>query len=218
VDPAPHPIALHGIGPHGIGLIVAMAEGRVIGAGGRLPWHLPADLRHFRTLTLGKPIVMGRRTFESIGRPLPGRTNIVVTRDPEVRGAGVWVARDLETALAMARPLGEVMVIGGASIYARALPLCERIYLTEVHAKINGDTWFPDYDPGEWREYNRSDHPPDPANRYPYSFVVLERVRGSRPRSARCCGAPIQGPLPRHGATAGPEPLRDSSVSPREIK
>ncbi|MDQ3776326.1 MAG: dihydrofolate reductase [Pseudomonadota bacterium] len=159
-------------------MVVAMAEGRVIGAGGRLPWHLPADLRHFRTLTLGKPIVMGRRTFESIGRPLPGRTNIVVTRDAEVRGAGVQVARDLEAALAVARPLGEVMVIGGASIYARALPLCERIYLTEVHAKINGDTWFPDYDPSEWRECGRIDHPPDPANRYSYSFVVLERVGG----------------------------------------
>ena len=182
MDSAPHPIAPHGIGPNGIGLVVAMSEGRVIGAGGRLPWHLPADLRHFRTLTLGKPIVMGRRTFESIGRPLPGRTNIVVTRDPELRGAGVWVARDLEAALAVAQPLGEVMVIGGASIYAGVLPLCERIYLTEVHAKISGDTWFPDYDAGEWRERDRIDHPPDPANRYPYSFVVLERVgRGPAP-------------------------------------
>ena len=140
-----------------------MAEGRVIGAGGRLPWHLPADLRHFRTLTLGKPIVMGRRTFESIGRPLPGRTNIVVTRDPELRGAGVWVALDLEAALALAQPLGEVMVIGGASIYAGALPLCERIYLTEVHAKISGDTWFPDYDAGEWRERDTDRSPARPG-------------------------------------------------------
>ena len=154
-----------------------MAEGLVIGAGGRLPWHLPADLRHFRALTLGKPIVMGRRTFESIGHPLPGRTNIVVTRDPKLSGAGVSVARDLEAALRMARPLGEVMVIGGAAIYARALPLCDRIYLTEIHAKLCGDTWFPDYDRGEWRERARTDHPPDPANPYPYSFVVLERVR-----------------------------------------
>ncbi len=179
---APHPIAPHGVGPHGIGLVVAMAEGRVIGAGGRLPWHLPADLRHFRALTLGKPIVMGRRTFESIGRPLPGRTNIVVTRDPELRAAGISIARDLEAALCMARPLGEVMVIGGAAIYVQALPLCGRIYLTEIHAEISGDTWFPAYDPDEWRERARTDHPPDPANRYPYSFVVLERAgRGPAP-------------------------------------
>ncbi len=186
VDSAPYPIALHGIaphgigprgiGPHGIGLVVAMAEGRVIGAGGRLPWHLPADLRHFRTLTLGKPIVMGRRTFESIGHPLPGRTNIVVTRDPEMCGAGFSVARDLEAAFSMARPLGEVMVIGGARLYGAALALSDRIYLTEVHAKLCGDTWFPDYDPGEWRERDRIDHAPDPANLYPYSFVVLERA------------------------------------------
>lgn len=182
MDSAPHPIAPQGIGPHGIGLVVAMAEGRVIGAGGRLPWHLPADLRHFRTLTLGKPIVMGRRTFESIGHPLPGRTNIVVTRNPAVRGAGISIARDLEAALAMARPLGEVMVIGGAAIYARALPVAERIYLTEVHARLSGDTYFPGYERGEWRERDRIDHPPDPANHYPYSFVVLERVsRGPAP-------------------------------------
>lgn len=155
-----------------------MAEDRVIGAGGRLPWHLPADLRHFRALTLGKPIVMGRRTFESIGHPLPGRTNIVVTRDPEMRRAGISIAHGLEAALAMARPLGEVMVIGGAAIYARALPLCKRIYVTEIHAKLSGDTWFPDYDRDEWRECARTDHPPDPANRYSYSFVVLERVGG----------------------------------------
>ncbi len=156
-----------------------MAEGRVIGQGGTLPWHLPADLRHFRSLTLGKPIVMGRRTFGSIGRPLPGRTNIVVTRDPEARTAGVLIAPDLEAALSMARPLGEVMVIGGATLYAAALPHAGRIYLTEVHASLAGDTWFPDYDPGAWRERDRIDHPPAPANPYPYSFVVLERVPGA---------------------------------------
>ncbi len=171
-----HRTAAPATGRHPVSLVVAMAEGRVIGAGGRLPWHLPADLRHFRRLTLGKPVVMGRRTFESIGRPLPGRTNIVVTRKLDVRLPGVAVAPDVEAALAMARPLGEAMVIGGAALYAAALPLALRIYLTEVHARLDGDTWFPEFDPDQWRERERIDHDPDPANPYPYSFVVLERA------------------------------------------
>ena len=209
MDSAPQPIAPHGIGPHGIGLVVAMAEDRVIGAGGRLPWHLPADLRHFRTLTLGKPIVMGRRTFESIGRPLPGRTNIVVTRDPELRRAGVWVALDLEAALAVARPLGEVMVIGGAAIYVRALPLCERIYLTEVHAKISGDTWFPAYDRVNGASAIGSITRPTRPTVIPIASWSWSAWAGGRPRSvARVAVLLLQGLPPCHGAAAESEPSR----------
>jgi dihydrofolate reductase len=152
-----------------------MTAERVIGAGGKLPWHLPADLRRFRAITLGHPILMGRRTFESIGRPLPGRTNIVLTRDRQWSAEGCLIAHRLEEALTMAAAIGEVMVVGGAGLYALSLPPAGRIYLTEVHAELAGDVWFPDYDREEWREVERTDHPTDPANRHPYSFVVLER-------------------------------------------
>lgn len=167
-----------------IALIVAMAENRVIGRAGGLPWHIPADLRHFKAITMGKPIVMGRRTFESIGRPLPGRPNIVVTRDRSRQWPGVEVAHDVEAALALAQRqaerlgVDEILVIGGAALYRAVLPRAERIYLTLVHESVEGDTLFPDYDPAAWRETAREECAD--IHRVPVSFVVLDRAAGDR--------------------------------------
>lgn len=162
-----------------LSLIVAMARNRVIGRDGGLPWRLPADLGHFKRTTLGKPIVMGRATHDAIGRPLPGRHNIVVTRDTGYRTAGCTVVHSLDQALSAAGEVDEVMVIGGAELYRQALARSGRIYLTEVHAEPAGDTCFPEFDPHEWREVRREDHPADQRNDHPYSFVVLERLRPS---------------------------------------
>lgn len=155
-------------------LVVARAANGVIGRDNRLPWHIPADLAHFRRLTMGKPVVMGRRTFESIGKPLPGRHNIVLTRGAGWAAPGVTVAADLGTALAAA-DAPEVMIIGGAGVFAEALPRAARIELTEVHAAPEGDTVMPAPDPAAWRELAREDHPA--ADGQPaYSFVTLERI------------------------------------------
>ncbi len=164
-----------------VSLIVAAGANRVIGRDGALPWRLPADLRHFRRVTTGKPVIMGRRTWESIGGPLPGRPCIVVTRNPEFRTEGARIAGSLEEALGLAAQIArgagedEVMVIGGEEIFRLALPRADRIYLTEIDIAPDGDTRFPELDPGEWREIAREDHPAGedtPA----YSFVVLERT------------------------------------------
>jgi len=162
-----------------ISLIVAMAEDRAIGIENRLPWHLPADLRHFRDTTMGNPLIMGRLTHESIGRPLPGRRNIIVSRDPDYRAEGCEVVGSVEAALAAAAGAGEVFVMGGASLYAQLLPRCDRLYLTLVKGRFAADAYFPGIDPGEWREIAREDHAPDADNPHPYSFRVLERVGGS---------------------------------------
>lgn len=159
-----------------ISLIAAMAEDRVIGIDNRLPWRLPADLQHFRRLTLGKPVLMGRKTFDSIGKPLAGRRNIVVTQDRAFRADGVEVAHSVDAALAAAAAAPELMVIGGASFYAQLLPRADRLYLTEIHHRFAGDAYFPAFDARGWRETSRSDHAADATNPYPYSFVVLERV------------------------------------------
>ncbi|MBO6784027.1 MAG: type 3 dihydrofolate reductase [Alphaproteobacteria bacterium] len=157
-------------------LIVAVADNGVIGRDGGLPWRLPGDLAHFKATTMGKPIVMGRKTWESLGRPLPGRDNIVVTRDPAYVADGAAVAADLDAALAAAGDAGEVMIIGGAEIYALALPRADRIHLTRVHASPEGDTHFPDLDLDRWREVAREDHDAD-GDSPAYSFVTLERAR-----------------------------------------
>jgi len=158
-----------------------MASNRVIGQDGGMPWHIPADLRHFKSVTMGKPMIMGRKTFQSIGRPLPGRANIVVTRDAGFAMPGVTVAVTIEAAMdvaeATARTDGvdEIMVIGGGEIYARTLPLADRLYLTEIHRDIDGDVTFPEIDRNAWRETAREDIAADgetPA----YSFVTLDRV------------------------------------------
>lgn len=158
-----------------LSLIVAMSLNHVIGHANRLPWHLPADLRFFKRMTLGKPIVMGRRTFESIGRPLPDRINIVVTRRQDYRAEGCQVVHSLPEALAIAEPAAEIMLIGGASLYALALERAERIYLTLVAVELEGDTWFPALDWAQWQQLGREDHPADARHAYPYSFILLER-------------------------------------------
>ena len=162
-----------------IALIAAMAANRVIGDGNKMPWHLPADLRHFKKLTLGKPVIMGRKTFESIGsKPLPMRVNIVVSRDPNFRANGVVIARDLQQALDLAMPHAaeEIMIMGGASIYEQALAIADRLYLTFIQLNVNGDAHFPDLRQFRWRELSSESHTPDPENPYNYSFVVYERV------------------------------------------
>jgi dihydrofolate reductase len=158
-----------------LSIIVAMDRNGVIGRAGGLPWHLPADLQHFKRITMGKSIIMGRRTHASIGRALPGRDNIVVTSDPHYAAPGCRIARTLAEAVAMAAPAQEALVIGGAALYREALPLATRLYLTEVHAEVEGDVRFPDFDRRAWREIARSDVPPDARNAYALSFTELVR-------------------------------------------
>jgi len=160
-----------------ISLVVAMARNRVIGRDNRLPWRLPADLAYFKQVTLGHPVVMGRRTWESIGKPLPGRLNIVVSRNPAFRAPGGTVVPSLEEALRAAGDAPEVSVIGGTSIFAEALPVADRIHLTEVEADVPGDTWFPEFDRAEWREREVSRHPADDRHAHPFRIVVLDRKR-----------------------------------------
>lgn len=159
-----------------VSLVVAMSENRVIGRDNDLPWRLPADLAHFKRLTLGKPVIMGRKTCESIGRPLPGRQNIVLTRDENFRAPGCDICLDLDQAMAVAGNVDEVMIIGGAALYETLLERADRIYLTEVHARIEGDTWFPELDSSEWQEVSREPHAADARNNLDYSFVTLDRV------------------------------------------
>ena len=163
-----------------VSLIVAAAENGVIGRQGQLPWQLPADLKHFKDLTMGHPIVMGRRTFDSIGRPLPGRTNIVLTGHPTWQApAGVLVAHSLPEALTLAatQPGGEeICIIGGGEIYRQALPGAAVVHLTEVHTTVaDGDTFFPSLSPTEWREETRHRYPTDDRHAVAYSFVTLRR-------------------------------------------
>ena len=161
-----------------LALIVAVAENGVIGRDGGLPWRLSGDLRYFKAVTMGKPIIMGRKTFESIRRPLPGRPNLVVSRNPAFSHEGVNVHDSLAAAVANAECMGEgeVMVIGGAGLYETALPIADRIYLTEVHAKVDGDVTFPAFDRGEWAETSRARHPAGEKDDHDHSFVVFDRV------------------------------------------
>ena len=165
-----------------LALIVAAAENGVIGKNNALPWHLPEDMRYFRRITMGKPIVMGRKTFESIGKSLPGRANIVITRNAAYRAEGVSVVLSLAEALALARHIAmldgaeEAVVIGGAEIYQVALPQADRLYFTEVHARVEGDAVLPEIDWSQWLEVSREHHAPQAPNRYDYSFVCYERA------------------------------------------
>ena len=158
-----------------ISLVVAAADNGVIGRDGGLPWRLPADLRHFRALTMGKPVVMGRLTWESIGRPLPGRRNIVMTRQGAYTAEGADVVATVDEALAAAGNADEIMVIGGAQVYAEFLPRAGRIFLTRVHAEPAGDARFPPVDETEWYETSREAHGADADHEYAFSFIVLER-------------------------------------------
>ena len=161
-----------------ISVIVAMAANRVIRHENRLTWHLPADLKHFKATTLGKPVVMGRRTWESIGRPLRGRNNIVITRDTAYTAEGCVVVHSLDEAIRAAGEAAEVMIIGGAGLYRQALSLADTLYLTLIHGEFAGDTHFPQWRQDEWRETGRIDHEPDENNSHAYSFITLERVAG----------------------------------------
>ncbi|HTV52023.1 MAG TPA: dihydrofolate reductase [Steroidobacteraceae bacterium] len=159
-----------------ISLLVAASDNDVIGRDNALPWHLPDDLRRFKSLTLGKPMLMGRRTFESIGRALPGRTSLVLTRSSEWQRPGAQVVRSLDEALAAAGAAPELVVIGGAEVFALAWRYASRLYLTRVHACLSGDTHFPPLDAREWRETEREWHPADARHAHAITFSVLERV------------------------------------------
>jgi len=166
-----------------ITLVVAAATNNVIGLDGGMPWHLPADLAHFKRVTLGKPVLMGRRTHESIGRPLPGRLNLVLSRGGGYRAEGCQTVGSVEEAVRVATEAGapELMVIGGGGVYAQAMPVADRILLTRVHAAPDGDTFFPELDPREWEVVGREERAADERNSYATSF--LEYVRRER-RSA----------------------------------
>jgi dihydrofolate reductase len=158
-----------------LSLIAALAANRVIGLDNRMPWHLPADLKRFKALTWGKPILMGRKTHESIGRPLPGRHNIVLSAAPGWRAEGCSVAHSLGEAMDLARGADELMVIGGSSLYQRFLPEADRLYLTLIEREFEGDTYFPVYSPEDWRELESQAVVDDPAVDFAYRFVVLGR-------------------------------------------
>jgi dihydrofolate reductase len=169
-------------------LIVAMASNQTIGINNTLPWHLPHDLKYFKNVTMAKPIIMGRKTYESIGRPLPGRTNIVITRQSDYQAEGIVVVNSLQQALDKAEDISfvagheEVMVIGGAEIYQQALLQADRLYITHVDAEIEGDAFFPTVEWNDWQEFQREEHAADPAgddqkNPYDYSFVVYDRLK-----------------------------------------
>ncbi|HEY1491294.1 MAG TPA: type 3 dihydrofolate reductase [Steroidobacteraceae bacterium] len=158
-----------------LSLIVAMAQNGVIGRDNALPWHLRQDLRHFKAQTLGKPILMGRKTFESIGRALPGRTNIVLTRDPQWSAPGVIAVRSVAEALRQASGASELVAIGGAEVYRLVMPFARRMYLTNVQADVAGDTYFPEFDPTQWADVDCDAYPADEHNDYAVTFVTLER-------------------------------------------
>ena len=156
-------------------LVVAMARNRVIGRENALPWRLPAELAHFKRVTMGHPIVMGRRTYESIGRPLPGRQNIVVSRNPGFEAPGCTVVGSLDEAYAAAGDAQEISIIGGTSLFEAALPTADCIHLTEVDADVEGDTWFPQFDRAAWSEREIARHPADDRHAYPFRILQLER-------------------------------------------
>lgn len=159
-----------------ISLIAAMAENRVIGMDNRLPWKLPADMRWFKEKTMGKPVIMGRKTFESFGaKPLPGRQNIIVTRQMDYQAKGALVVHSVDEAMTVASPNDEIMIIGGASFYEQMLSRANRFYLTIIHHNFEGDTIFPFFDKNKWTEVFREDHDADEKNSYAYSFIILEK-------------------------------------------
>jgi len=158
-----------------------MDANRVIGHENRLPWHLPADLKHFRRITMGKPVLMGRKTWESIGRSLPGRINIVITRTAGYTAEGCIVVHSVDEALVAAQGHDELVVIGGEQLYRQVLPAADTLYLTRVEGDFPGDTFFPELDQDEWRTVECSERAPDDRNPYACCFIRLERVRGSGP-------------------------------------
>lgn len=158
-----------------VSLIVAMAKNRVIGINNTLPWRLPADLKHFKALTMGHHIVMGRKTYESIGKPLPGRTSVVVTRNPKYTVPGVIVVNSLQAAISASGDDAEIFVIGGAELYLQAIALADRIYMTEIDSDISGDAYFPEFKLDEWLEMSRDKHSQLEPQPLRFDFVVYHR-------------------------------------------
>jgi len=158
-----------------LSLIVAMDENRLIGNDNQLPWHLPADLAFFKRTTMGKPIIMGRKTFESIGKALPGRRNIVITRDPDFTASGCEIVNSIDAALHCCAADEEVMLIGGASLYQQTIDQATRMYITRIHHRFEGDTWFPEFEHGDWKIENQEDFDADQSNAPAYSFVKFVR-------------------------------------------
>jgi dihydrofolate reductase len=167
-----------------INLIAALTDDGVIGLDNGLPWHLPADLKRFKKLTIGKPVLMGRKTWDSIGKPLPDRTNIVVSRDENFVAEGAVVAPSIVEALAEVEGAEEIFVIGGSELYGQLMPCADRMYLTYVHADVAGDARFPPFNPEEWTEKTRKEVSADESNQYPYTFVRLDRSRKERKGNA----------------------------------
>jgi len=158
-----------------ISLVAAMDRNRLIGNKNKLPWHLPADFAHFKSVTMGKPVVMGRKTWDSIGKPLPGRTNIVLSRNPGAQIDGAVCVGSFDEAMAVVPEAEEIMVIGGSTIYEMLLPLANRLYITYVDAEFEGDSWFPEFDEGQWQETESQTRKADDKNRYDCRFVTLEK-------------------------------------------
>lgn len=158
-------------------MIAALAKKQVIGKNNLMPWHMPADLAHFKRVTLGKPVLMGRKTFESIGRPLPGRRNLVISRNPDYQAEGIEVVGSVEAALALlaGSSVEELMVIGGGHLYAEMLPSADCLYLTRIDLAVEGDTRFPAFDDGQWQRVDCESHPADDKNPHPYSFETWQR-------------------------------------------
>jgi len=155
-------------------IVVAISENHVIGKDNQLLWHIPADLKHFKDITTGHTVIMGRKTYESVGKPLPRRRNIIITRQA-ITIEGCEVVNSIETALSLCKDEAEVFIVGGAEIYKQAISLTDRIYLTIIHKEFEGDSFFPEINASEWKEVFREDHQPDEKNPLPYSFITLER-------------------------------------------
>lgn len=160
-----------------IAIVVAAAENNVIGKDNDLIWYLPADLKHFKRLTMGHPMIMGRKTYEAIGKPLPGRTSIIITSQLDYHADGCIVVHSLEEAIAKGKELDaeQVSIIGGANVYRQALPFTDKVYLTRVHHTFDGDAYFPELPENEWQVVEQEQHEPDEKNKYSYAFLTLER-------------------------------------------
>jgi dihydrofolate reductase len=158
-----------------ISFVVAMDQNRAIGKDNDLPWYLPNDLKHFKKTTMGKPIVMGRKTYESIGKPLPGRENIVVTRDESYKAEGTTIVHSVDEVLQLNAE--EICVIGGSEIFKQFLPVADRLYITEIHHTFDADTYFPELSADEWKEVSRTEGIVDEKNKYPHEFIVYEKIK-----------------------------------------
>ena len=158
-----------------ISIIAAISENNAIGKDNKLPWHLPADLKHFKSLTIGHHIIMGRKTFESIGKPLPGRTTIIITRKTGYKADGCIIVSSIENAISAVKNDSECFIIGGAEIFNQTVPLADKIYLTRIHQHIEGDTFFPDIAPGLWNKISEERNNPDEKNEYDYSFITYSK-------------------------------------------